>query len=302
MPIEKLIQRIEGEERLDRIADRLEPLVRRRLGDGTVRDALAGTSLGHPAHPLAVTAPIGFFLGATLLDLVGGKRCAPAARRLIGWGILSAAPAAASGAGDWVDTRGAERRVGVVHAVANNVALGLFCWSWLRRRHHRRAAGMVAGLAGTAVLGIGGFLGGHLTFRRGVGVATTVFEAGPQQWSRALPFADLADGRPVGLTIDGVALVAVRDGGAISVLENRCTHRGGPLHEGRVEEGTIVCPWHASRFCLSDGSVQRGPASAPQPVYECRVRDGWVEVRRPEPGRLRTEPTEAERALQIVRP
>jgi nitrite reductase/ring-hydroxylating ferredoxin subunit len=56
-------------------------------------------------------------------------------------------------------------------------------------------------------------------------------------------------------------------------------HAGGPLHEGKVEDGRVTCPWHASTFNLADGSLVRGPATAPQPSYETRVQDGKIEVR-----------------------
>ena len=41
----------------------------------------------------------------------------------------------------------------------------------------------------------------------------------------------------------------------------------------------MTCPWHASMFNLADGSLARGPATAPQPSYEARVRDNQIEVR-----------------------
>ena len=65
----------------------------------------------------------------------------------------------------------------------------------------------------------------------------------------------------------------------IYALANRCSHRGAPLHEGTIEDRHVVCPWHFSRFDLQDGSITRGPAVAPQPCYETRVRDGKIEVR-----------------------
>ncbi len=51
------------------------------------------------------------------------------------------------------------------------------------------------------------------------------------------------------------------------------------MEEGRVSGEMITCPWHGSGFSLLDGSVRRGPSTAPLPVYECRVSQGSVEVR-----------------------
>jgi nitrite reductase/ring-hydroxylating ferredoxin subunit len=73
----------------------------------------------------------------------------------------------------------------------------------------------------------------------------------------------------------------MRDRGELVALSDRCAHRGGPLHEGEVQDGCIVCPLHGSRFRLRDGSVELGPSAYPQPVWEIRARDGRVEVRRP---------------------
>jgi nitrite reductase/ring-hydroxylating ferredoxin subunit len=44
--------------------------------------------------------------------------------------------------------------------------------------------------------------------------------------------------------------------------------------------GLVECPSHGSRFSFQDGSVVQGPATAPQPVFEARVRNGQIEVRR----------------------
>jgi transposase-like protein len=60
----------------------------------------------------------------------------------------------------------------------------------------------------------------------------------------------------------------------------RCAHQGGPLHEGRVEDGCVVCPWHSSRYRLSDGAALSGPTAHPQPAVQVRVHDSKVEVRR----------------------
>ncbi len=46
-----------------------------------------------------------------------------------------------------------------------------------------------------------------------------------------------------------------------------------------MRDGCVECPWHGSRFRLADGSVARGPAFAPQPVVDVRIRNDVVEVR-----------------------
>jgi nitrite reductase/ring-hydroxylating ferredoxin subunit len=85
-------------------------------------------------------------------------------------------------------------------------------------------------------------------------------------------------------------VVLLRSGDGIVVLADRCTHRGGPLHEGELAEGCVVCPWHGSVFAV-DGSVVEGPATRPQPAYEVRVTDGKVYARRSgDPRSLRTNP------------
>jgi nitrite reductase/ring-hydroxylating ferredoxin subunit len=223
---------------------------------------------------------------------------AAAARVLTGAGVVAALPAAASGADDWFDTAGGEQRVGVAHALLNATATTLFAGSWWQRRRGRHGTGAALGVLGGAAVAAAGYLGGDLAYRAGVGVNTTAFQSGPTEWRPVAAVAALRPGRPHGVRVDGVALVAVADDRlVVAVLEDRCTHRGGPLHEGTVVDGCIECPWHGSRFRLSDGSVAVGPASVPQPVYGTRTRDGQVEVKRDEHGALRRNVLPAEQAL-----
>lgn len=288
MDLEAAFEKVENSTALDRVGDQLAPLAAKVGGTGRRKDLLSGTWLGHPAHPMLVFAPLSCFFSASTLDLVGGAGGRRAARRLIGLGLLSALPAAAAGMADWSDTAGAERRTGTAHAMSNTAALALYALSWRQRIQGRTGRGVLTGLAGATMAGVGGYLGGHLTYRRGVGVDTTVFQAGPQDWRAIGSLDDLPEGRPLAVSVDDVALVVVRRGTTISVLEARCTHRGGPLHEGELSDGCITCPWHGSRFELATGAVARGPATAPAPAYEARMVGGQVEVRRQDPSVLRT--------------
>jgi nitrite reductase/ring-hydroxylating ferredoxin subunit/uncharacterized membrane protein len=285
---ERILERIESAEILDKPSDILAAAVEKAVPKGKVRDLASGTPIGHPLHPALVAVPIGSWTAATYLDFTfGDKR---AARRLVGFGILSALPSALTGANDWTTTAGAERRVGFVHAVLNDVALTLYAGSWLARQrgHHLRGVGL--SLAGASVLGGAGWLGGHLAYALGVGVDTTAFQQFPEEWTDVGPESAVPAEQGVEGDADGVRVFLTRYDGHIVALSDRCTHRGGPLHEGSVSDGCVTCPWHESVFAVTDGSVVRGPATRPQPVAEVRVVDGRVHVRRSSTRTLRTNP------------
>lgn len=281
-----LVHRLAGAEALDRPAEAVAKQVRSLLGSGGLKDALSGTWQGHAVHPPLTDVVIGSWTSATLLDLIGGRSSRRAAELLVGAGIVAALPTAASGASDWADsTVGDEkvRRVGAVHAVANVAALGLYTASLVARRSGRHAGGVKLGLAGAGILVLSGFLGGHLSLGRGVGVDQTVFDHQPHDWTDAIAETDLPDGAPRTADIAGTRILLVRTDGTVRALDDRCCHRGGPLHEGEIADGTVTCPWHGTVFRLEDGSVERGPGTFPQPAYDARVHDGRIQVRLQEP-------------------
>lgn len=280
MLAEKIASVLKNARILDPVADAEANLVNKLLKPGKVKSVLSGTPIGHPLHPALVAVPIGAFSAVSVLDLAGGRQSRKAATRLTGFGLLAALPTAAAGLSDWADTDGAERRVGFVHAVANTTALLAYTASWRARHRGEHARGVGLALVGAGALGAGGWLGGHLSYALGVGVDTTAFQAGPTDWTDAGAEVELTEGGLVGADVDGVPVLLTRHGGRVVALADRCTHRGAPLHEGTVSDGCVQCPWHASRFRLVDGDVVQGPATQPQKVYETRVVDGRVQVRR----------------------
>jgi nitrite reductase/ring-hydroxylating ferredoxin subunit/uncharacterized membrane protein len=280
--LERLAESIGDIDALDAPAEAVAKQVRAILRPGAIKDALSGTWLGHALHPLLTDVPIGAWTSATVLDLVGGAESRPAARRLVGLGIAAAVPTAAAGWADYADTTKVDervRRIGIVHAVSNVAALGLFTASWFARHRGAHGRGVALSFAGAGAMGAGGYLGGHLSYAKGVGVDRTIFERRPSDWSFALAESDLADGEPRAAEVAGVQVLLVRRGDRIFALAGRCSHRGGPLHEGELTGDCIQCPWHGSRFRLEDGAVERGPATFPQPAYEVRVHEGQVQVR-----------------------
>ena len=276
-------ERVGRVEALDSPAKTLGKAVRDAIPHGPVKDAVSGTWLGHALHPLLTDAVIGPWTSALILDAVGGAESEKAADLLIGVGIAASLPTALSGANDWADSEVADdsvRRVGAVHGVLNTTALGLFAASLAARRGGRRGRGKLLAAAGGAVLSVSGHLGGHLSYSQGVGVEQTAFDAGPEEWTPTIPAAELAEGDKACVVADGTPILLVRRDGRVEAIHNRCSHRGGPLDEGELEDGCVVCPLHGSRFRLSDGAVERGPAAGPQPPFDVRERDGRLEVRR----------------------
>ncbi|MEA2192440.1 MAG: hypothetical protein QOI73_2561 [Solirubrobacteraceae bacterium] len=281
-PLEALPELAAGLSLLDAPGKKIAKAVRGALGPGTVKDAISGVWMGHALHPLLTDVVIGSWTSANLLDLLGGEDTDEAAQRLIAVGIAAYPSVAVTGLVDWADGEpvGSEvRRIGLVHAALNSVALGLYVASLVNRRKGNRATGVALALAGSAWMGAAGHLGGHLAFRLGQGVDQTVFDAGSGDWSDALAAEDLREDEPATAQVGETPVVLVRDGEDVLALHDRCSHRGCSLATGDVHDGAIECPCHGSRFDLRSGAVRRGPATAPQPAFQARTRAGRIEVR-----------------------
>jgi nitrite reductase/ring-hydroxylating ferredoxin subunit/uncharacterized membrane protein len=271
---------------LDEPTKKLAKLVRNAKRPPKIDEALSGTWLGHPVHPLLILLPLGSWTSAVLLDWLGGKDSQKAADILLGAGIVSAVPTVATGFADWADTEPASdtvRRVGIAHAALNATGTVLFAGSLAARAGGSRGRGKLLALAGVGAVSASGYLGGHLTYAEGVGVDMTTFEDYPEDWTQALADAALGEGEMKAVEVGGVSILIARRGGNVYALSNTCVHRGGSLADGELTGDCVKCPLHGSVFQLADGSVEQGPAAYPQPVLETRVREGSIEVRAPQP-------------------
>jgi nitrite reductase/ring-hydroxylating ferredoxin subunit/uncharacterized membrane protein len=274
-------ERIAAVEGLDGVADVVQRLGRGIRGSSArVQDLLSGTWLGHPLHPPLTDLVVGAWTSSLVLDAVGGSRGRAAADRLVGLGVLAAVPTALAGLADAADLSGPTRRTAALHALGNSTALGLYGLSWLARREGRRGTGRTLSVLGFGLAASSAWLGGHLSFRKGVGVNQAAFERLPVKWTAILDEDKLENDVLGHASVDGTEVLLVRNGRKLHALADRCSHRGCSLHEGTLEDDTVICRCHGSSFRL-DGSVVRGPATAPQPALEARVRTGKIEVRVP---------------------
>jgi nitrite reductase/ring-hydroxylating ferredoxin subunit/uncharacterized membrane protein len=280
-----IVTRIGEQEWLETPADVLQDAwagVITRAGRQTA-NALHGTWLGHPLHPVLTDIPIGAWTAAAVLDaaeaLTGDKRCGDGADAAVGIGLIGAVAAAVTGLTEWHKTGGPARRLGLVHGMLNVAASALYASSYVARKAGERERGRSLGWLGFGVAMASGYLGGALVFSHRVGIDHSPHHL-PEEWTRILPETDLLEGQLVGAKAANVPVVLLRRGPAIYAIAARCGHLGGPLAEGNLEPGNCVrCPWHGSVFSLEDGHVVEGPSTHPERVFEVRVVDGFVEVR-----------------------
>jgi uncharacterized membrane protein len=157
----------------DRISGQLALGLRNALERAPeIRNFLRGVWLGHPLHPVLTDVPIGAWTAAMVLDATtrgdeaGYGR---AADNTILVGVIGALGAAVTGLTDWSATDGERRRLGLIHGLTNVTATSLFVLALTRRADDRDARRRLASVAYAFAMA-GAYLGGHLVFRKEVGV------------------------------------------------------------------------------------------------------------------------------------
>jgi nitrite reductase/ring-hydroxylating ferredoxin subunit/uncharacterized membrane protein len=246
-----------------------------------VKDFLNGTWLGHPVHSALTDVPIGVLTVSLVLDVLGQPVGADVALLV---GVLSIVAAAVTGLADYTDTDGTARMRATVHSTLMIVALVLFAISLAIRAGNPtdRAVPIALVVIGYLVMATSAAIGGDLVFLIGTHVNRHAWRGAGAKWI-ALDLGDLTDipeGGPTRAKAGINTVVLVRTGETILALHETCAHAGGPLAEGKLVDGCIECPWHGSRFRLTDGHVARGPSMYDQPAYEVRRGDAGWEVRR----------------------
>lgn len=91
--------------------------------------------------------------------------------------------------------------------------------------------------------------------------------------------AELTDDEPLSVDVDDELSVAlVRHRGDLYAIEDECSHANVPLSEGDVEDGTIECYLHGSRFELATGRAVNLPATEPVRVFPVRITGDDIQI------------------------
>lgn len=250
-----------------------------------IRDLLQGRWLGHPLHAASTDIPIGMLLGSVVLDVIGQPTAADVTLVLT---ILFMVASAVSGLADYSETEGSALTRATLHATLMTVALILLIVSALLRSGAPtdRTLPIALSIIGFLIVTAGAFVGGDVAYVFGNMVSRHAFRGAGTRWIR-LDTGDVSDlallpeATPTKMRAGINDLVVIRVGDRIHAMHSVCAHAGGPLNEGRIVDGCIECPWHYSRFRMTDGLAKRGPTVYDQPSYEVRSAEGGgYEVRR----------------------
>jgi len=85
---------------------------------------------------------------------------------------------------------------------------------------------------------------------------------------------ELATGEAMAVSIDGEGVAIFNVDGEYHAIANRCTHVGGSLGKGRLDDGVVSCPLHGAKFDVRTGAVCSPPADEPVRTYDVEVLDG----------------------------
>lgn len=289
-PIRHLIaQVVESQTWLDKLAAPLQSWLLKLFGqpgqpNRKIKNFLNGTWLGHALHPVLTDVPLGAWSSTLLLDVAWfnneDEGVAQGADISLTLGILGAAGAAVTGFTDWSDLEGTDRRVGIAHGLLNSSVLVANVGSLILRLTGKRRAGVYLSTAGYALSLFSAYLGGELAYAKGIGVNHVAWEGGSDDFVAVLDAKDLVEGKLTRVDAAGIPAVLLKQGNSIYAIGATCTHMAGPLDEGTCQDGVVTCPWHGSRFRMSNGAVVNGPAVYASPTFAVRVRNGQIELRR----------------------
>ncbi len=251
---------------------------------------------GHPLHPMLISFPVAFMVGAVVFDIWGWVQ-----DREWMWSagaylnVATIATGLLAGAAGFIDylyvvpPKSSAKSRATQHMLINVTALGLMALAWFFRDLNSYRPDLIAVVLeclAMLCLTVGGWLGGTLVYRNQIGVDHRYADAGKWQEqtlegrsgeSIEVPGAgNLHPGQMMLLHVNGQRLVLMRTSEGYSALDDRCSHRGGSLAGGILACQVVTCPWHGSQFDAADGRVKAGPATTSVARHAVRQEGGKV--------------------------
>jgi nitrite reductase/ring-hydroxylating ferredoxin subunit/uncharacterized membrane protein len=248
---------------------------------------------GHPIHPILIPFPLAFLIGALFFDILGflkeNESFLTTGRYLTIAGIFSALGAAVPGIMDYISTvppKSSAKKRATKHGLVNSSAVVLFTISlFLKNGTDNFLVILVLEGVGLVLLGVGGWMGGTLSYRNQIGVDIRYANAG--KWKELTVEGSSGEFEIAAtneLKVNHMKLIKIgnkrivlgKSENGLFAFDDFCTHKGGSLAGGALICGTVQCPWHGSQFDIENGKVKAGPAKERIVTYKTKEKDGKV--------------------------
>ena len=99
-----------------------------------------------------------------------------------------------------------------------------------------------------------------------------------KEMTRVASTKDIRPGEGVAVDVGGNRIAVFNIDGMFYAIGDTCSHQGGPLSQGKVQDWTVTCPWHGAQFDIRTGNVLRPPAPAGVPSYKVVVEGDEIKV------------------------
>ncbi len=98
------------------------------------------------------------------------------------------------------------------------------------------------------------------------------------EFVKAVRTDEIAPGQSKILEVNGKKIAIFNVAGSFYAIDDTCSHRGGSLSQGMIEEEKVTCPWHGAVFDIRSGEVLGPPAPKGVARYNVRVDGVQIEV------------------------
>jgi uncharacterized membrane protein/nitrite reductase/ring-hydroxylating ferredoxin subunit len=265
---------------------------------------LQGKPFRHPLHPALVHFPIALFLLSLILDILSyfvadSNAIFRAAFYSLAFGIAMALLVAVTGFVDRSDIRldHPARKTANTHMTLNLSAVALAALNFFLRLGELDLTrtpllNLLLSIAGVGIIMFSGYLGGTMVYDNGIGVGRhrrdtrtpreTIKVSGKAEqggWMPVCDAAELKDGETLRVNHEGNIVAIAKRGDEVYAFQEFCTHRFGPLSEGKLEGYQVECPWHRSCFDIRTGKVKKGPAKVDLKTYSAVNRKGKIFIK-----------------------
>jgi len=97
-------------------------------------------------------------------------------------------------------------------------------------------------------------------------------------WISVFSVDDIENGHHRVVDIADTEVVIFKVDNDFFAIENVCSHDGGEIASGDLENGEIICPRHGARFCIKTGDVKSPPAYEGVESYAVRIENNIVQI------------------------